>query len=111
MEPNTAHRSVTPKETRDQAVRRLALMAREKDIQIFCYDLGPRAVEYYATSASRPGTLHRVTLISCDCPAFIRHQRCCHHSRLLDEVGELPEPDAAEEAARQERRDEIAAAR
>src|SRR4051794_15588843 len=83
------HRSIGIRETRDEALRRLAAQARECCVRIFCHDLG-LAVEYYATSTSRPGTLHRITLVSCDCPGFIRHQRCTHHARLLDEVGELP---------------------
>jgi hypothetical protein len=26
----------------------------------------------------------------CDCPGFLRHQRCTQHSALLAELGELP---------------------
>jgi len=83
-------------ETRDQALHRLAAQARERGIQIHVYDLG-NAVEYYATSITRKGTLHRVTMLSCDCAGFQRHQRCGHFARLLAEVGELPEltPDPA----------------
>jgi hypothetical protein len=83
------HRTIGIRETQDEANWRLAAQARARGVQLFCYDLG-RSVEYYATSTSRPGALHRVTLVSCDCPGFIRHQRCTHHARLLDEVGELP---------------------
>src|SRR5215207_6679665 len=82
------------KETWEEAVCRLANLARERGIAIYCYDLG-ESVEFYATSTSRPGTLHRVTMFSCDCQGFIKHQRCTHHARLLDEVGELPTPPAA----------------
>ncbi|MGC4107055.1 MAG: hypothetical protein QM753_12035 [Thermomicrobiales bacterium] len=55
--------------------------------------------EYFATSKSQPGTLHRVTLASCDCLGFIRHQHCKHHSALtmamlLQEHGpQTPVPD------------------
>lgn len=52
--------------------------------------------EYFATSKSQPGTLHRVTLASCDCLGFARHQHCRHHSALtmaflLQELTETPE--------------------
>jgi hypothetical protein len=79
-------------ETVDQAVHRLAKEARAKGVQVFVY---PHTGEHYATSASNPGELHRVTLLSCDCPGFIRHQRCTHHSALLAEVGQLPPLPAA----------------
>jgi len=81
-----------PVETRAQALHRLASEARKRGIAIHVYDLGV-SPEYFATSQSRPGTLHRVTLLSCDCAGFMRNQRCTHHARLLDEVGELPPVD------------------
>src|SRR4051812_18964062 len=81
--------TVKPRETWEQAVNRLALQAQETGIKVFCHDLGAR-VEVFATSVSRPGTLHRVTLLSCDCEGFVRHQRCSHVAALLAEVGELP---------------------
>ncbi len=37
---------------------------------------------YYASSASTPGYLHRVTLWSCDCRGFIVHGHCKHHGAL-----------------------------
>jgi len=85
-------------ETRDQAIIRLAAQARERGVQIFNYD---PTREYFATSISEPGTLHRVTALSCDCLGFLRFGRCTHHSALLDHIGELPvivpdpEPNAA----------------
>jgi len=74
-------------ETRDQAIRRLAAVAEERGIRVYVY---PQTGEHYATSASTPGLLHRVTLWSCDCPGFCRHGRCSHHSALLAELDELP---------------------
>ncbi|MFL5760592.1 MAG: hypothetical protein ACJ789_12765 [Thermomicrobiales bacterium] len=75
------------RETVDEAIHRLASEAKRKGVQIFLY---PRTGEYYATSTSSPDELHRVTLISCDCPAFTRHQRRTHHAALLAELDELP---------------------
>jgi hypothetical protein len=74
-------------ETRDEAIHRLAAEAKNKGVQIFLY---PRTGEYYATSTSSPDELHRVTLMSCDCPGFLRHQLCTHHAALLAELDELP---------------------
>ena len=88
-------------ESRDAAIRRLALRARELGVKVYCHDLG-KTVEYFATSTSRPGTLHRVTVLSCDCEGFLRYQRCTHHSALLESIGELPPaptPDPADVAA------------
>jgi hypothetical protein len=82
-------RTSRPRETWEQAVNRLALQAQETGVKIFVHDLGTR-VEFFATSVGRPGTLHRVTLFSCDCAGFVRHQRCSHVAALLAEVGELP---------------------
>lgn len=75
-------------ETRDQAIVRLATQARERGVQIFRY---PHTSEWFASSISNPGQLHRVTLISCDCTGFFRFGRCMHHSALLDQLGLLPE--------------------
>ena len=74
-------------ETRDEAVHRLAAKAKQLGVQIYTY---PRTGEYYATSTSSPDELHRVTLISCDCPGFLRHQRCTHHAALLADLDGLP---------------------
>lgn len=77
-----------PVESRDAAIHRLAKQARDKGVQIMTYD---PTREYFATSVSQPGTLHRVTVLSCDCVGFFRNQRCTHHAALLDHIGELPE--------------------
>jgi hypothetical protein len=74
-------------ETRDEALQRLAAEAKKTGFQIYLY---PRTGEYYATSTSSPDELHRVTLMSCDCPGSLRHQQCTHHAALLAEFDELP---------------------
>lgn len=73
-----------------------AAQAREAGIHLFRES---RTGAYFATSQSRPGTLHRVTLASCNCLGFVRHQHCRHHSalvmaHLLEELGpQTPVPD------------------
>jgi len=47
--------------------------------------------ERFASSATRPGTVYRLTAYSCTCPGFCQHQRCQHHSLLLAELGWLPD--------------------
>jgi len=77
-------------ETHDASIIRLAQVARERGIQVF------REVTtgcWFASSASKPGTLHRVTALSCDCLGFVAHQRCSHHSALLAKLGWLPQVD------------------
>jgi len=76
-------------ETLDQARRRLAEKARVDGVRIVRDPIDGR---HYATSTSRPGVLRYVTLLSCDCPGFVRHGRCRHHSALLLAYGQLP-PD------------------
>jgi len=88
-------------ETRTDALRRLACRARERGVSILEY---PPANEFYATSTSRPGELHRITLVSCDCLGFLRHARCGHHALLLVQLGQVPpdpESDPAGPAAAQ----------
>ena len=98
-------RTVKPNESWGQAVNRLALQARENGVTIYCHCLGTRP-EYFATSVSRPGTIHRVTAVSCTCVGFFSHQRCQHVAALLDEIGELPpiEPDPVALAQRRAER-------
>jgi hypothetical protein len=77
-------------ESHDASIIRLARTARERGIQVF------REVttgQWFATSASKPETLHRVTALSCDCLGFVAHQRCSHHSALLAKLGWLPVVD------------------
>src|SRR4051812_19408020 len=99
MEPTSVHRNVTAKETLTQALHRLAGQAREFDLQVLHYDCANGTREYFVTSHSESGRLHRVTAFSCDCQGFMRHQRCSHFAALLDAIGELPPVDPAETAA------------
>jgi hypothetical protein len=78
-------------ETRDEALHRLAAEATKKGVCIYVY---ARTGEHYASSASHPGELHRVMLVSCDCAGFLRHQSCIHYAALLAELGELPKEPA-----------------
>jgi len=83
------------RETHDQALVRLAKQARDRGVQLF------RVItsgEMFASSSSQPGMLHRVTTISCDCPGFIRHQRCMHYAALLDSLDWLPVVEPATRA-------------
>jgi hypothetical protein len=75
-------------ESRDEALVRLAAQAMERGVQISRTPDG----RHWATSISRPGELHYVTGVSCDCPGFMRHQRCTHLAALLASLGWLPEP-------------------
>ena len=75
-------------ESHDASIVRLARTARQRGIQVF----QEVATGYwFATSTSKPGTLHRVTAVSCDCLGFVAHQRCTHHSALLARLGWLPQ--------------------
>ena len=49
--------------------------------------------ERFATSASEPGTVYRLTARSCTCKGFAYHGRCQHHSLLLAQLGWLPDVD------------------
>ncbi len=80
----------TTRQTRpptDADQHRLAEAARTKGIRI---RRDRRDNRYYASSCSHPGRWHYVTAVSCDCPGFISHQRCSHHSALLAALGWLP---------------------
>ncbi len=85
---------VTVKETRDEALVRLARQAQERGVQLFRVTT---TGEVFASSVSRPGELHRVTHLSCDCVGFVRHQRCMHYAKLMADLGWLPK--LAEEMA------------
>lgn len=88
-------RSLTPAETAELAAHaRRASAARSEGMQLM---RNRETGEHFATSKSHPGTLHRVTLLSCDCRGFARFQHCRHHSslvmaHLLQELG-TPDPD------------------
>jgi hypothetical protein len=82
----TTHQVQRP-ETRDEALCRLADTAMERGIHIL---IEPISGEHFATSASDPTKLYRLTHYSCSCRGFMRWQRCGHHSALLAELGWLP---------------------
>ena len=77
-------------ESRDQALRRLALQAINLDIRVLEY---VPTNEVYATSYSQPDRLHRLTAVSCDCAGFQRHGQCMHFAVFLWHRGELPPLD------------------
>lgn len=74
-------------ETEAQALHRLARQAKARGIKIIQNLISN---EHFATSASRPATLHTVTLYSCDCAAFLRWERCTHYAAILDYYHSLP---------------------
>ena len=78
-----------------ETIARLAAKAWQKGIKLY-FDCNDR--RHYASSASTPGLLHYVTLISCNCAGFAHHGRCMHNSALqlafLLMDGHNPEPTA-----------------
>ena len=74
-------------ETEAAALHRLAAQAKARGIKII-QNIVTNA--HFATSASRPGTLHTVTLYSCDCAGFLRHARCVHYAAILEMYHSLP---------------------
>ena len=74
-------------ETFDERVIRLAQVARERGIKVYQEQSTGR---WFATSASRPGTAHYVTGLSCRCEGFTFSGACSHHSALLARLGWLP---------------------
>jgi len=75
------------RESRDQALHRLAIDARERGITVLRHE---PTNEYYVESSSAPGRLHRVTAVSCSCKGFQFRAYCCHLAALLDHLGWLP---------------------
>jgi hypothetical protein len=69
---------------------RLAAEAERRRIRIL---VEPISGEHFATSASDPGILYRVTGFSCTCKGFLHWQRCTHHAALLSQIGWLPDPE------------------
>jgi hypothetical protein len=80
----SARRPQRRPETFEEAIVRLAREAAAADIRIHYH-----GNTWYATSQRDELLLHRVTLYSCDCPGFQRHQRCRHLAHLLDVTGNL----------------------
>ncbi len=68
---------------------RLADKAEAKGITILLTADG----EHFATSASNPTSLHRVSEHGCDCKGFAYWGRCSHHSLLLSQLGLIPDPE------------------
>lgn len=84
------HQSQRIRPATPEDFHRLAAVAHQRGLQLFRD--GPR---WYCSSASDRGGCHLVTGFSCDCMGFIAHQRCSHHSLLLERLGWLPEVEDA----------------
>ena len=69
---------------------RLAEEAERRGIRVL---VEPISGEHFATSATDPTRLYRVTGFSCTCKGYIAWQRCTHYSLLLAELGWLPDPE------------------
>ncbi len=74
-------------QTTTEDLHRLADQGERKGIRILLTADG----EHFATSASNPTTLHRVSPQGCDCKGFTYWRRCQHHSLLLSELGLIPD--------------------
>ncbi len=82
-------------ETRTEALRRLAQVARESGVRLLRDDAG----EMWTTSVSEPGWLYKVGPDSCGCRGFARVGRCRHVAALWSHLGFFdPEPDPPVEA-------------
>ncbi len=86
MSAATARRIVTQKA---EDLHRLANQAEQKGIRILLTADG----EHFATSASNPTMLHRVSEHGCDCKGFAYWGRCSHHALLLSQLGLIPDPE------------------
>jgi hypothetical protein len=85
----------TTVETRTDALRRLAQVARESGVRLLRDSHG----EMFATSTSEPGWLYRLQPDSCGCRGFATHRRCRHVAALHAHLGWLdPEPTSPTEA-------------
>ena len=83
--------SVRTFETREDALRRLAQVARESGVKLLRDTHG----EMWATSVSEPGWLYPVTPERCGCRGFAMYRRCRHVAALLAHLGYFdPEPPA-----------------
>ena len=84
----TTARAVRPTTAAD--LWRLADQGRRNGVRILTECVSG---ERFATSASEPGTLYRLTAYSCTCPGYTHAGRCQHHSLLLADLGWLPDTD------------------
>ncbi len=80
---------VTTVETRTDALRRLAQVARESGVKLMRDTNG----DYWATSVSEPGWLYRLEPDSCGCRGFAMHRRCRHVAALWSHLGYLEDPE------------------
>jgi len=76
-------------ESRTDALRRLAQVARESGVKLMRDTDG----EYWATSVSEPGWLYRLEPDSCGCRGFAMHRRCRHVAALHAHLGWLDSPE------------------
>ncbi len=86
------------RESRTDALVRLAAKARHEGVQLFRDRSDGR---YYASSASTPGKRYYVTGYSCECQGFVQHGRCKHYAALMAALGWIegsPEPTPAPQA-------------
>ncbi len=90
MDTATARRVSTQ---RIEDLLRLADQGERRGIRILLTSDG----SHFATSASNPTMLHRVSEQGCDCKGFAYWGRCSHHSLLLSELGLIPDPEPAVE--------------
>ncbi len=87
MQTQTTRRPVRPTTPAD--LWRLAEQARANGVRLLSEGLSG---ERFATSATDPNTVYRLTAYSCTCRGFTHHQRCQHHALLLAELEWLPAP-------------------
>ncbi len=71
---------------------RLADQARANGVRLLSEGLSG---ERFATSATDPNTVYRLTAYSCTCKGFCHTGRCQHHALLLAELGWLPDLEPA----------------
>ncbi len=74
---------------RSEDLARLADQGERKGIRILLTADGA----HFATSASTPTMLHRVSEQGCDCRGYQAWHRCMHHSLLLSQLGRIPDPE------------------
>ncbi len=76
-------------ETRDEALRRLLVVAKETGVRLLRDDAG----EMWTTSVSDPGWLHKLEPGSCSCRGFARAGRCRHLAALWSHLGWFDDPE------------------